>query len=261
MKAELPDTESKQKATLIPGGSPFPQWAIPTAEECAAIVTLLSALHGKSMRDPIIKGSKTVAGCGKSPSVLDALMRTMLSAATNSSNSSRAFQNIVTRYGYLEEEGCVDWNEVRKGTREDLFETIKCGGLAQNKSRNMKKILDGVYEERRARGDDDGQAVTTAERTQILSLQHLHALSTDEAMKRLTSFPGVGVKTASCVLLFNFGRESFAVDTHIHRLTRWLGWIPNYASRDQAFYHLDARIPDELKYDLHTLFWKHGKYW
>ena len=78
-------------------------------------------------------------------------------------------------------------------------------------------------------------------------------------MRELISFKGVGPKTASCVLLFCVGRDSFAVDTHVHRLTGMLGWRPGTASRDETFAHLDVRIPDELKYGLHVLFVEHGR--
>jgi len=75
----------------------------------------------------------------------------------------------------------------------------------------------------------------------------------------MISFQGVGPKTASCVLLFCLQRESFAVDTHVHRITGLLGWRPAKATRDQTHTHLDVRIPDEDKYGLHILFVSHGK--
>lgn len=92
-----------------------------------------------------------------------------------------------------------------------------------------------------------------------LTLEWLYGMTTNNIMEYLTSLPGVGVKTAACVLLFNFKRPCFAVDTHVWRLTRWLGWIPPKATRDKAFSHLDFLIPDHLKYSLHQLFLRHGK--
>jgi len=207
-------------------------------------------------------------------------------------NSSRAFQNIVTKYGLLTSgigKGSVDLDKVRLGDQHELFLTIQCGGLAANKSKNIKTVLDMVHvenQERRSAILDEkdeskpseskdtnpppGIKTETSEQKSdevktddenVLSLDYLHSLSTEEAMTKLTSYPGVGVKTASCVLLFNFGRGSFAVDTHVWRLCRWLGWVPNHASRNQTYSHCEVRIPDDMKYDLHALFWKHGKYW
>ena len=274
---------SKNKYNLTPGQTPFPDYPHPTPEECQNVIDLLSTVHEKPER--VMQTSVTVAGCGEVPAVLDSLMRTMLSAATTSSNSSRAFQNIVSQYGLLTKgigKGSVDWDKVRVGTQQELFLAIQCGGLAQNKSKNIKAVLDMVHVENQERRDailaakkeeselpagvkdesekEKSDEVQAAEEN-VLSLDYLHALSTDEAMSKLTSYPGVGVKTASCVLLFNFGRGSFAVDTHVWRLCRWLGWVPNHATRNQTYSHCDVRIPDDMKYDLHALFWKHGKYW
>jgi hypothetical protein len=54
-------------------------------------------------------------------------------------------------------------------------------------------------------------------------------------------------------------RPSFAVDTHVYRHCKWLGWVPEKASRDQTFSHCEVRVPDHLKYSLHQLFLRHGK--
>src|SRR5947199_10445468 len=78
-------------------------------------------------------------------------------------------------------------------------------------------------------------------------------------MTAFTKYPGVGVKTASCVMLFCMRRPSFAVDTHIYRLCKWLGWVPSTASRDETFSHCEVRIPDRLKYPLHQQLIAHGR--
>ena len=59
--------------------------------------------------------------------------------------------------------------------------------------------------------------------------------------------------------MFAMGRESFAVDTHVWRLTKALSWVPESATRDQTFNHLDLRIPGHLKFPLHTLLVLHGR--
>jgi hypothetical protein len=93
----------------------------------------------------------------------------------------------------------------------------------------------------------------------MLSMDHLFEMTTDEAMEEMTKLPGIGVKTASCVILFCMKRPSFAVDTHVWRHCKWLGWVPETATRDQTFSHCEVRVPDHLKYSLHQLFLKHGK--
>ncbi|KAG9584116.1 DNA glycosylase, partial [Aureobasidium melanogenum] len=94
----------------------------------------------------------------------------------------------------------------------------------------------------------------------------LHLLSNEDAFARLVKFPGIGPKTASCVLLFCLQRPSFAVDTHVFRLCQYLAWVPKEVqkgqppvNRETTFAHCEARVPDDLKYPLHQLLIKHGK--
>jgi hypothetical protein len=75
----------------------------------------------------------------------------------------------------------------------------------------------------------------------------------------LAGLPGIGVKTACCIMAFNFQLPVFAVDTHVFRMVKWLGWIPEGCNRNDAAAHLDSLIPDNLKYGLHQGFWHHGQ--
>ncbi|KAF2655779.1 base excision DNA repair protein [Lophiostoma macrostomum CBS 122681] len=280
---------------LTPGQTPYPNWPHPTAEECAEVVRLLSTVHGEVKAPKTIPiPSLNISGCGEVPSVLDALIRTRLSAATSGTNSSRAFAGLVTKFGILQEgvgKGSVDWNKVRLADTKDVFEAIKSGGLAAVKSKDIKEILQMVWEENQERraglvssdgapgsnneGEQEKDAEVAKAEENVLSLDHLHLLSTDDAFNALVKYPGIGPKTASCVLLFCLQRPSFAVDTHVFRLSTWLGWVPlagdpaglapgskgNFAgpTRNSTYAHLDVRIPDNLKYPLHQLFIKHGK--
>jgi endonuclease III len=92
-----------------------------------------------------------------------------------------------------------------------------------------------------------------------VSLEHLRPLGDAEIKAALMQYPGVGPKTASCVLLFCLGRDSFAVDTHVFRIAKQLGWVPPKATREQTHTHLDARVPKHLQYALHVLLIRHGK--
>ncbi|KNZ51340.1 hypothetical protein VP01_3997g1 [Puccinia sorghi] len=92
-----------------------------------------------------------------------------------------------------------------------------------------------------------------------LSLEFLRFLPDADAMQTLTSFKGVGPKTASCVMLFCLGRNFFPVDTHVFRITQALGWLPRPATRESAFRHLNQTIPDHLKYPLHMLIFQHAQ--
>lgn len=267
---------------LTPGYSPFPEWDRPTVDECEEVNRLLSSVHGDASPPKTIpEPSLTVTGCGEVPSVLDALIRTLLSGATTGKNSAMAFNGLVERFGILEEgigKGSVNWDAVRQAPLKDVFEAIKSGGLADIKSKNLKAILDMVHKENQERRDlllkgaanqpsesshqlDDAKQyeIACAEQN-FLSLNHLHSLTNDEVMTELVKYPGIGPKTAACVILFCLQRPCFAVDTHIFRICKWLGWIPsNKATEVTAFSHLEVRIPDHLKYALHKLFILHGK--
>ncbi|KAK8135051.1 DNA glycosylase [Apiospora sp. TS-2023a] len=199
--------------TQYANASPFPDFARPTPDECKLAHRILASLHGAKTRpsEPITKAPANRAGCGDAPSVLDALVRTVLSQNTSDRNSSRA-----------------------------------------------KLSMDQVYG-----GSDKWEAIAYAKYGKY-SLDHLFEKSDEDAMAEMLGFQGVGPKTASCVLLFCMRRESFAVDTHVYRLTGLLGWLPQKGgkiacNREQAQAHLDARVPAEDKYGLHVLLIRHGK--
>ncbi|KAL8773552.1 MAG: hypothetical protein Q9209_001657 [Squamulea sp. 1 TL-2023] len=289
-----PTKKSRKKKTnpygLTPGVSPFPDWPHPTPEECQQVNDLLSTIHG-TVKAPenIPEPSVTFAGCGEVPSVLDALIRTLLSAATSGTNSSRAFQGLVKEYGRKTTgigKGSVDWDAVRRSDVSRIFSAIKSGGLADVKSKKIKMILDMVYEENQARrnalvkaGDEEDaeKAAAVAPKgaqheseeeknveiqaadEDVLSLDYLHSMPSQEAFNHMLKYPGIGVKTASCVTMFCLRRPSFAVDTHVFRLCQWLGWVPAKANRDTTFMHCEVLVPDELKYSLHQLLIQHGK--
>ncbi|KAI4215515.1 MAG: hypothetical protein LQ351_001984 [Letrouitia transgressa] len=284
---EAPEKKPRKKKAnpygLTPGVSPFPDWPNPTAQECHEVNSLLASLHGEVKAPAAIPvASRTVAGCGEVPCVLDALIRTYLSTATAGVNSNRSFQGLLDEFKEQKVgigKGSVNWDEVRRSDVSRCFHAIRSGGLADVKSKNIKKILDMVFEENREMRragerkkkdsapaeNDQGKAVEIVKLEldsadeEILTLDHLHTLPTEEAFNHLLRYPGIGVKTASCVTMFCLRRPSFAVDTHVFRLCKWLGWVPETATRDTTFMHCEVRVPDELKYSLHKLLIMHGR--
>ncbi|KAI0099134.1 DNA glycosylase [Nemania sp. FL0031] len=217
--------------------SPYPDFSRPRAEECKLAHSILASLHGERTRPSETVAPASRAGCGDSASVLDALVRTILSQNTSDVNSSRAKLSMDATYG----SSCA-WDRIVAGGEAKLAKAIESGGLAVVKSRAILSILRQTHA-----------------RYGSYSLDHLFGASDDDAMRELIAFKGVGPKTASCVLLFCLQRASFAVDTHVHRITGLLGWRPADATRDLTHAHLDARIPDEDKYGLHVLLVRHGK--
>lgn len=167
-------------------------------------------------------------------SVLDGLIGTILSQNTTNANSGRAFSSLKRRF--------ASWEKARVAPVTSIEAAIRSGGLARTKSRRIKEILQTVY---RSRGET--------------SLEHLRDAPRDEVFEELSALPGVGPKTISCVLLFSLGRDDFPVDTHVHRVARRLAWIPQEATREQAYQQLNSHIPARLAHSLHLLMVHHGK--
>ena len=263
------------------GETPFPDFERPTPEECCIVNDLLSSLHGEKKAPAAIPApSETFAGCGEVPCVLDAMIRTRLSANTSGKNSGTAIKGMIDAFGTLNEgtgKGSVNWDLVRRTPLEKVVEAIKGGGNQNKKGLDIKNIVDMVYEENQTRrkaldnpevaqelGIDNESTVQQSAKIScadpnVLSLDHMHALSYHDAFAAFIKYPGIALKTASCVCLYSLQRPSFAVDTHVHRITGWLGWRPEKANENKTFSHLEYMIPDELKYSLHTLFVQHGK--
>lgn len=200
-----------------------PPHPAPTPAQCAEAVEALSQLHGKPRR-----------GRGEAQ-VLCAVVQTILSQNTTAANSRRAMERFTERFGR-------DYAAVRAAPLQAVVDSIACAGLGNIKGRRIQSMLADIE----------------AQRGEI-SLEHLRTLDDAAVQAELTRFKGIGPKTASCVLLFCLGRDSFAVDTHVHRISKRLGWVPAGATREAAFAHLDARVPARLKHALHVLLVRHGK--
>src|SRR5205085_3573917 len=140
---------------------------------------------------------------------LDELIITILSQATTNQNSSRTFANLKSRF--------KDWEAVRRAKPEKIEEAIKLGGLAQVKSVVIKNLLNEIKA-----------------RVGKLDLSFLHTAPVERAREFLTSLKGVGPKTAACVLLFACKQPVFPMDTHIFRIARRLGLIPEKGSDERA---------------------------
>ncbi|KAF8156079.1 DNA glycosylase [Crassisporium funariophilum] len=242
---DSPQKSKKLKLqTSYATNSPFPNFGHPTPSEALEVFNLLSRAHRAHdpvRKDPVTTNNSALT-CGKVPNVIEALVGTILSQNTSGKNCSRAKSGLDAAFGRN------NFAAIAAAPRADVVDAIRSGGLANKKAATIQNILGSIKERH---GD--------------YSLQHLGAMeqgkrmTDDEIMKELISYDGVGPKTASCVLLFCLGRDSFAVDTHVYRLSKVLGWVPDKADRILTQAHLDLRIPDELKYGLHVLMITHGR--
>ena len=165
---------------------------------------------------------------------LDVLIRTILSQNTSDVNSLKAFHSLKNEFS--------SWYDVASAPVEQIAYSIKNGGLSRVKASRIKFILQRMLAEQGS-----------------LSLSHLNSMANTAATEYLLSLPGVGPKTANCVLLFSMGRASFPVDTHIFRVSKRLGLIDEKVSIEEAHQVLQSMVPPDKMYQLHLhLIW-HGR--
>jgi len=165
--------------------------------------------------------------------VLDELVATVLSQHTSDRNSERAFASLKERF--------PTWDDVLAAPAAAVADAIRVGGIADRKAVRIQRIL-----------------AIVAEREGRLDLSRLQELDDGAVEAYLTSLPGVGLKTAACVLTFSMGRAAFPVDTHVHRVAARLGWVPS-ATAAQAHELLRALVPADIRYDLHLALIEHGR--
>jgi endonuclease-3 len=163
---------------------------------------------------------------------IDELVLTVLSQNTNDRNRDVAYFRLRERF--------PTWDGVREAPVEEIEEAIRPGGLAPTKSVRIHQILDAV-------GEDD--------------LLWLADAPLDEAREYLVGLPGVGRKTAACVLLFSFGRPDVPVDTHVYRVGGRLGLWPPKLPLVKAHDELSRLCGDdgEFAYETHVLLIRHGR--
>ena len=166
--------------------------------------------------------------------IVDEMIATVLSQHTSDRNSERAFAQLKAAF--------PDWEQVLDASQGQVADVIRCGGIADQKARRIQQILAAVRE-----------------REGRIDLSRLHDLDDGGVEEYLTSLPGVGPKTAACVLVFSMGRAAFPVDTHVHRVAARLGWIPPKTTAEQAYRVLTPVVPPGIRYDLHLALISHGR--
>ena len=165
---------------------------------------------------------------------LEELILTVLSQHTSDVNAERSFRALRTAF--------PTWGDVVAAPARAVADAIRSGGLADTKAPRIQAILREIHERR---GDYD--------------LSHLGYLADGEARAELMSLPGVGPKTAAVVLSFSLDRDAMPVDTHVHRVTRRLGWVPPTASAEKADRILHELIPDGMRTELHVALIRLGR--
>ena len=162
------------------------------------------------------------------------LVRTILSQNTSDTNSGRAFSRLVARF--------PTWESLLGADPTAIAEAIRVGGLAGVKAPRIKAIVEEVWA-----------------RLGSFDLPFLTEMPLEEAKAWLRSLPGVGPKTAACVLLFALGRPALPVDTHVYRVAKRLGLVPPRVGAEEAHGLLEGILaPDEV-YPFHMSLIQHGR--
>ncbi|MGO8671985.1 MAG: endonuclease III domain-containing protein [Capsulimonadaceae bacterium] len=167
--------------------------------------------------------------------LVGALLATILSQNTSDVNSGRAYASLKAAFP-------GGWDDVRRAPVDAVAEAIRVGGLANVKAPRLQTVLQSIYE-----------------RFGATDLEGIRAWDDASIRQLLLSLPGVGEKTAACLLMFNLGRAALPVDTHVHRVARRLGLIGHKVSASRAHGELRVLLHERSLYSFHVHMIEHGR--
>jgi endonuclease III len=200
---------------------PRAEWAPPEPRRVRALRDRLRLLYGRPVAPPHGRG-------------LEELILTVLSQSTNDRNRDVAYLRLVSRF--------PAWEAVRDAPLEEVEAAIQPGGLHRQKSVRIQEILRAL----------DGWGP-------IPDLSFLAAMPVADARDYLTALPGVGRKTAACVLLFAFGMPDVPVDTHVSRVGTRLGLFRPGAPFAELHDEMLRLTPAGGEVELHINLLRHGR--
>jgi endonuclease-3 len=160
---------------------------------------------------------------------------TILSANTTGKNADRAFHALMQRFDH-------DWDLIRTAPPEEIKDTIRPAGMYNQKAPRIVATLEKILQDR-------GE----------YTLDYVAEMDVEAALRYLMSFPGIGHKTASIVLLFCFNKPTFPVDTHLQRISRRLGISKPNANPTQVTQDWEPLISPQHYYELHIHLIRHGR--
>lgn len=154
----------------------------------------------------------------------DVLLATVLSARTRDEQVLKVYPKLRRRFPTLA--------SLASAEDGDVAESIKEIGLYRAKARVMKGIAQALLAE--------------------------HGGEVPSTRDALVALPGVGRKTANCVLCYAFKKPAIAVDTHVHRIAGRLGWARAKRPEDteQALTRL---VPKDLWLHVNRVFVQFGR--
>ena len=260
------------------GIGPFEDWPGPETAACKNVFEILREHHRKDgvalERDEMpLPGAPQGPMHASESFTIDALVKTIMSQNTDNNLALVAQESLRLTYQYTvngqQVPGSIpNYHRIRTSSVQKLETAIKAAGQYVKRAKRIKQILDLVYDENMQRVNEGklaapehlGNSLEAPDFVPgMLSLDHMYEMEQQEQFDYLVNFEGIGTKTAACILSFNLRRPVFAVDTHVHRLVTWLGWVPLGCSANDAFAILDRIIDNDIKFGLHQAFWQHGQ--
>jgi endonuclease-3 len=218
------------------GAVPSATWTPPTRRRVRTVRDRLRAVYGIPRMAP-------------HGDALAELVLTVLSQSTNDRNRDVAYLRLRARL--------ATWEAVRDAPLEEVEEAIRPGGISKVKSRRIQAILRAISE---ARMDGlSGAPTRVGDGSDELSLEWLARVPLAQARDYLTSLPGVGRKTAACVLLFAYGLRDVPVDTHVSRVGMRLGLLQAGAPFEELHDQMLALTPPGEELELHVNLLRHGR--
>ncbi|MBS1261044.1 MAG: Ultraviolet N-glycosylase/AP lyase [Calditrichaeota bacterium] len=165
---------------------------------------------------------------------LAGLVRTLLSHNTTDVNAFAAYDRMRERY--------PDWEDVQHAPHDELAGTIRIAGLHNQKAERIQALLAFANREYGAYTADA-----------------LAEMEFDDALETFGHLKGVKHKTLAVVLCFDLGRDLFPVDTHVHRVSRRLGFVPENATAVSTFARMNVLAPAGKSYQFHKHLIAHGR--
>ncbi len=203
--------------------SPASTWKPPTRRRVRAVRDHLRKVYGVPLAQP---HGHPIAE----------LILTVLSQSTNDRNRDVAYLALRERF--------PDWPEIRDAPVDEIEAAIRPGGISKVKSARIKSIL---------------RAISDTAPEGRLSLDWLSERSVQDAQAYLVSLPGVGRKTAACVLLFALGMHDVPVDTHVSRVGTRLGLFRSGAPFEEMHDVMLGFTPQGEELELHLNLLRHGR--
>lgn len=166
---------------------------------------------------------------------VDCLFYLMLSRKTPITTAGRTLARLQELVGH-------DWNHLPDTDEKDIAAAIYGSGLEEIRAAHLRMV-----------------AAILRERFGAVTLDPIREWSDEECISFLTRLPGVGAKTALCVMMYTLGRQVFPADAHCIRVLKRMGVIPTHLEHRPAQRLLAQAVPGNLAYGLHATLVAHGQ--